>query len=686
MWRVLQDLSYGFRMLRKSPAVTAAAVLSLALGIGANVSIFSFANALLFRPLPVEDPGRLAVLTTSYQQDRYNATSYVDFHDIRDHNNVFSGVAAYFPFPMGLKGKERPEVVMGELVTSNFFDVLGVRPQIGRTFLPEEEAPNGALVAILSHRFWVTRLGADPRVVGTKVLLNSRPFEVVGIAPNGFFGLNTIVAPDVWVPVTTVGQTVPFPISLTGRYESWLSVVGRLKTGLTLQQGQAAMDALAANMADQLSPDPQNRKSYTLVEANRRRVGLQEPSDGTRRAAILLMCVVALVLLIACFNVANLQLARVSERSGEISVRFALGASRGQVFRQMLTENLILSLVAGALGMLFGVWGIELLLAAMPDTSVWMLEINAAPDGRVLLFTLLLSLASGVIAGIVPALHIVHPARLSGIKEQSQSVTRSRSRTRLQNSLVTAQIAVSVILLVNAGLFLRSLVNALRAYPGFDLQDGLLAEIDLGFGNYSESDGRTFCDRLLERVKSLPGVQRAALAVDIPLSSMRLQGRVLVDGYDAAPGERMVMHRNLVGPGYFETLGVPIVRGRGIDERDRADSRRVAVINETMARRYWRYGDAVGGFVRQGEEAWEVVGVARDGKYDALEETQQPYICFPLSQSRYVKRLNLVVRTSGPAQSLTAAATSPGPYGRTQNYRVSPSKPLNALKNQRNNF
>lgn len=645
-----QDLSYGFRMLRRSPAASTAAVLSLALGIGANVTIFSLANALLFRPLPVRDPDRLAVVTTSYPRDRYNPTSYPDFQDLRDHNDVFSGLAAYFPFPMGLKARDRPEVVMGQLVTSNFFDVVGVQPHLGRAFLPREDVPNGPLVAILSYRFWTTRLGADPAVLGTKVLLNSRPFEVVGIAPKGFYGLNTILIPDVWVPVNTAPQMLPFPVSLSGRSESWLLMVGRLKAGVTLPQAQSAMDALAANMADRLSPDPKNRKSFTLVEANRRRVGLQEPSDATRRAGIMLMCVAGLVLLIACFNVANLELARGSERRGEMAVRFALGASRAQVLRQLLTENLLLGMIAGAAGMLFALWGIALLLSAMPDSSIWTIEIDAAPDGRVLLFTLVSSLAAGLVAGIGPALYVARPAHLAALKERSSSVTQGRRRTALQSSLVAAQVAVSVVLLVTAGLFVRSVVNALRADPGFDLRQGLLAEIDLGFGSHGEAEGRALFDRLLERVRSLPGVERAALAVDMPLSAMHLQGRVTVDGYDPAPGERMVVHRNMVGPGYFETLGVPMVRGRAFDDRDRADSRRVVVINETMARRYWSGREALGGFVRQGDEAWEVVGVVRDGKYDSLEETAQPYACFPLAQSDYVRRLYLLVRLSGSAQ------------------------------------
>jgi predicted permease len=655
MQGLVQDLRYGARMLRRTPGVTAVAVLSLALGIGANVTNFSLANALLFRPLPVEDPDRLVVLTTSYRDSPYNPSSYADYRDLRDHNEVFSGMVAYTFFPMGLKGKDRPEVVMGQLVTWNFFDVLGVQPVVGRPFLPEEEqVPNGPSVAILSHRIWQTRFGSDPKIIGGKVLINSQPFEVVGVAPRGFYGLNTVVVPDVWVPVTTVEQTMSFPISLTNRYDNWLAVVGRLKSGLSLAQAQAGMDLLAKNMAEQLSPDPQNRKGFMLVEADRSRAGLHEPNDGMRKANIMLMCLVGLVLLIACFNVANLLLARATQRQKEIAVRLSLGASRWRILRQLLTESLMLSLLAGAAGMLFALWGVELLMASIPTFPGFLIEIDASPDVWVLGFTLLLSLASGVIFGLAPALQMIRPQQLSALRDQSQAVTRGRAQSGLQDSLVVAQVAVSVILLVSAGLFIQSLRNALQVDPGFDLRDGLVVEIDLGFGHYDEPKGRQFYDRLVKRVQVLPGVEAASLAVDMPLSEMRMQSHILVDGYESAPEERMQMRWNVVGPGYFETLGVPIVQGRGFTEQDREDSRRVAVINETMARRYWAGRNAIGGYVRRGDHRWEIIGIAKEGKYDDLDDQPKPYVCFPLRQEEFLRRLNLVIRTSVTPVTLMA--------------------------------
>lgn len=655
MQSVLQDLRYGARMLRRSPGVTVVAVLSVALGIGATVTNFSLANALLYRPLPVEDPDELVAVSTSFKDNPYNPSSYADYRDLRDENEAFSGLAAYFVFPMGLKGKDRPEVVMGQLVTWNFFDVLGVRPAVGRSFLPQEEqTPNGPAVAILSHRFWRTHFGSDPEIVGTKVLVNSHPFEVVGVAPEGFYGVNTVFAPDVWVPVTTVRQTMPFPISLSERYTSWLAMVGRLKPGVSLGQAQAGMNLLAENLAEQLSPDPQNRKGFTLVKADRSRAGLHQPNDQMRKANVMLMCLISLVLLIACFNVANILLARATQRQKEIAMRLSLGASRWRILRQLLTESLMLSMAAGAVGMLFALWGIELLMASLPTIPGFLIEIDTRPDIRVLGFTLLLSVLSGVIFGLAPALQAIHSQQLGALKDQSQAVTRSRGKSRLQSSLVVAQVAVSVILLVSAGLFIRSLQNALRVDPGFDLRDGLVMEVDLGFGEYDETKGRQFYNRLVQNVRSLPGVESASLDVDVPLSGMRIQNNVLVDGYEPAPDERMMMRWNVVGPAYFETLGVPIVQGRGFTEQDVEDSRSVAVVNEAAARRYWAGQNPVGGAVRQGGERSEIIGIARDGKYDELDEPPKPHVYFPLRQEEFVKRLNLIARTSVPPGHLMA--------------------------------
>ncbi len=650
-----QDLRYAARSLARAPGFLAVAVLSLALGIGANLTNFSLANALLFRPLPVQDPDRLVTVTTSYRDNPYNPTSYADFRDLRDYNEVFSGMAAYFFFPMSLKGNDQPEVVTGQLITWNFFDLLGVQPAMGRSFLPEEEQlQGGPLVAILSDRFWRTRFDADPEIVGKKILLNARPFEVVGVAPKGFFGINTVVFPDVWVPVMTVGETLPYPIDLNDRYSSWLALVGRLKPGLTLEQAQAGMDLVANNINDQTSTDPQYKKSFTLTEADRVRVGLHEPNDAMRKSSLMLMCLVGLVLLIACFNVANLLLARATQRQQEIAVRLSLGAPRWRVLRQLLVESLLLSLVAAAVGLLFALWGLELLLATIPEVPGFLIEIDATPDARVLGFGLLLALVSAVVFGLAPGLQMIRSRPLTALQDQSRGATRSRKRSYLQDILVATQVAVSVILLVTASLFLRSLRNANHVDPGFELHDGLVLELDLGFGQYSESEGRQFYDRLARQIRTVPGVETAALAVDMPLSQMHIQSYLLVDGYEPRADERMVMRINMVGSGYFEALGIPIVEGRAFSEQDRQDGARVAVINQTMARRYWAGRNPIGSFVRKDDQRWQVVGIAKDGKYDSLDEQPKPFAYFPLEQSPYVKRLNLIVGTVGEPETVIA--------------------------------
>jgi predicted permease len=643
----LQDLRYGLRMLAKNPGFTAVAVLTLALGIGANTAIFTAVNSLLLRPLPVEQPDQLvAIFTTHKGDDTYNPNSYPDYSDLRDHSQVFSGVAGHFYWPMSLKTAERPEIVMGQVVTSNYFTVLGVKPFLGRAFLPEEnETPGGHPVAILSYRSWKNGFDSDPQIIGKKVLINDYPFTVVGVTPKGFTGLSA-VAPAVWVPVTMIRQVIPYPISLTDRYDSWLLIVARLKPDVSIAQAEAAAKVLAANLNKEYPSSDNTEKSFSLVESNRNRIGTLNTTDGVQRVFALLMMVVGVVLLIACFNAANLQLARASGRQREIALRTSLGASRARILRQLLTESLLLSLLGGLGGLFVGAWASDLLLALQPP-SLFPIELNLSPDWRVFGFTLLLAVLAGILFGLSPALQATRSDQLGALKEQTPALSHSRAKARLQNALVVAQIALSLVLMITAGLFARSLQHTLAVDPGFNPRHALVVPVDLGFGQYSESEGRRFERQLIDHVKALPGVQSAALAVDMPLGQLHLHGFVTIAGYVPAPGEQMAMRRNVVGPDYFRTMGIPILEGRGFDDRDTENSRPVAVVNETMARRYWADQDPIGRTFENSGRDWEVVGVAKDGKYDALNETPQPYFCLPLRQTDFVKRLHLLVRTAG---------------------------------------
>jgi macrolide transport system ATP-binding/permease protein len=644
-WR---DLSYGARMLRKSPGFTIVAVLTLALGIGANTAIVTVVNSLLLRPLPVEQPDRLvAVFTTHKRDNTFNPSSYPDYLDLRDHNRVFSGVAGHFYWPMSLRTVEHPEIVMGEVATSNYFAVLGVKPFLGRAFLPEEgEIPGGHPVAVLSYRAWKTGFGSDRGIIGKKVLINDYPFTVVGVTPRGFTGLNTGIAPALWVPVTMIRQVIPYPISLTDRYDPWLLIAARLKPGVSLAEAGAAIRVLAANLDKAYPPSAGPGKSFSLVESNRNRIGTLNTTDGVQRLFALLLMVVGVVLLIACFNVANLHLARATGRQREIALRTALGASRARILRQLLTESVLLSLLGGLGGLFVGAWAVDLLLVLRPP-SLFPIELNLSPDWRVFLYALLLSGLAGILFGLSPALQSTRSDQLTALKEQTPALGRSRRKSRTQDALAVGQIALSLVLLVTTGLFARSLQQTLQVNPGFHAHNALVAPVDLGFGQYSEPEGRAFERHLVDRVKVLPGVKSAALAVDMPLGQIHLRGSVSIDGYVPAPGEQMVVRRNFVGPEYFQTMGIPILEGRGIEGRDTKDSRPVAVINQAMAQRYWPGRNPIGRTFNNSEKDWEVVGVIKNGKYDTLNEVPQPYFCSPLSQTDYVKRLYLVVRTLG---------------------------------------
>jgi predicted permease len=649
-----QDVIFALRILLKSPGVTAVAVLSLGLGIGANTANFSLINAFLLRPLPVQDPERLVSIMTTFQGsgDRQNHTSYPDYKDLRDRREVFSGLAAHFYFPMGLKTGEQAEVILGQIASWDYFSVLGVKPFLGRTFLPEEDkTPGTHPVAILSYRLWKNRLGADPGILGSTILINSHPFTVVGVAPEGFRGLSVILSPDVWVPTMMARQVSMFPVSFTSRYGSMLKLVGRLRPGITLAQAQAATDVLAANLAREY-PDSNETKRFLLMEADRNRIGLLGTTDEAKRLTAVLMGVVGLVLLIACFNVANLLLAKATGRQREIALRISLGAPRRRIVRQLLTESVLLSLLGGAAGVLIALWALEGFKALQPPISEFPIELTIAPDARVFGFTLMVSLASGVLFGLAPALQAIRSNQFAALKDQAFSTTASRGKSRLQKSFVVAEVALSLVLLITTGLLLRSLRNTLHVDPGFESRNGLLVPINLGFGQYGETKGRQFYRQVVERVQSLPGVVSAALALDVPLGQLHVRNSIEVDGYQAAPEERLVIRFNAVGPRYFETLGVPILRGRGFDQRDSLDTTPVAVINETMARRYWPGKDPIGRTIRTWDKTWEIVGVMKDGKYDTLDEPPQPYFCLPLEQVEYLKRVSLHVKTAGDPQAM----------------------------------
>ena len=656
METLLEDVRYGLRMWGKNPGFTAVAVVSLALGIGANTTIFSLGNALLLRPLPVEEPDRLVSVFTSYAGgDPYGQTSLPDYEDFRDRTDLFTGLAAYSWSLMGLRVGDRTKVVMGQVVTWNYFSVLGVHPYLGRGFLREEDQkPDTHPVAILSHRTWTSRFGSNPGILGQTVRLNDYPFTIVGIAPEGFHGPLSILAADVWVPTMMAKRALAW-VQLFGpdrRRDPFLYVLGRLKPGVSIVQAQAAMKVLAAQLEKEY-PRYNWGKSVTIVRADQNRVGTGNTDDAKALFA-LLMGVVIVVLAIACFNVANILLARATGRQWEMGLRVALGASRGRIVRQLLTESTLLALVAGVSGLLPSVWAFDLIGAWLRTTSGFPLEIDLNLDHRVLGFTLLLSVATGILFGLVPALKVNRASQFAVLRDRGLSLARTKGRVRIQNGFVVVQLALSLILLISTGLFLRSLQETLAVDPGFDPNNRLVVPINLNYGQYGEAEGRLLYRQLADRVRSLPGVRQAALAAFLPLSQTHGHHDVWVDGYVRARDESMLVKRNMVGPGYFETLGIPILKGRAIDERDKENTKPVAVINETMARRYWSGRDPIGGTIRVGNKVYEVVGVARDGKYGRLREKPGPYLCLPMTQHEYSEQFHLVVTASRDPRSMMA--------------------------------
>ncbi len=648
------DAGYALRQLRRSPRSTVLVILTLGLAMGAGTTIFTIANALLLRPFPVEEPESLVRVFTTRSGQTYGITSWPDYEDLRDGVDAFEGLAAFGLTTVGLRSPAGAEPVVAEMVTWNYFRVLGVQPALGRSFLPEEEAaPGAAPVAVLSHRAWIDRFAADPAVVGSTLYLSDVPYTVVGVAPEGFAGLSALIQPAVWVPSMMVGAAYPWEVNLQGRIDPWLNLVGRLRPGVTMAGAQASLDAVAAGLA-QAYPRDNRGKVFTATDLDRARIAPNETTDGARRMSWLLMTVAGLVLLTACFNVANLHLARAIERRREIALRSAVGASRWRIARQLFAEDLLLACAAGLAALLFADWAAEALWSLQPP-SEFPLQVDLSVDLRVVTFTAATALLAALLIATAPALEATRSRALAALHVGVFGPGRRRE-ARSQRVLVAGQLAFCAVVLLTAGLFLRSLRQALRIDPGFDLRWGLVAPVNLAYTQFDEDQARLFFEELDERIEELPGVRSASLSAAVPLGLSHGHHDVHIEGYEPGPDEWMLFKRNMVDGDYLRTLGIAVVRGRGIDDRDRADTQPVAVVNETMARRFWPDGDPIGKILRADLGVPRVVvGVIQDGKYSSLSEPHEPYLAIPLSQSGSHQRLLLTVRTEGEAAPLREA-------------------------------
>jgi predicted permease len=646
---MIQDLRFGFRMLLKNPGFTLIAVITLSLGIGANTAIFTLLDKALIRTLPVEQPHQLVTFVED-GSGTPGIFSYPLYADLRERNEVLSGVVAYDQQPFSLSDGNQSERVTGQIVTGNYFAVLGVRPALGRFFLPEEDrTPGTHPVAVIGHGLWRRRFGADPAVIGKSVSLNGYSYTIVGVASSEFTGTTRGTVNDVYVPMMMQGQTGPGRNGfLDNRNAGWLQLIGRLKPNVDRQQAQAAL-ALLVDGPGQTSPGAPGAKDSGKF-ANR--IFLMEGSRGhTDRVQDLslplklLMGVVGFVLLIACANVANLLLARASARRKEIAVRLAVGAGRFRIVRQLLTESAILAALGGGGGLLIAVWLSNLLLGFQQQTSDVPRSFDGRLDGRALGFALGVSLLTGIVFGLVPALVASKPDFVAALKEDTPGRGAGVRRLSLRNLLVVVQVALSLVVLIGAGLCLKSL-RALRAIdPGFEPAKVLTASFDLGRNAYDESRGRQFVAQLSERVAALPGVEAVSFARIVAFSDFEWIGPAIIE--DSKPQRANI---NFISPNYFQTLGIPLMSGREFTAQDTAGTPSVFIVNEAAARRYWPGHDAVGRRLNRGE----VIGVVRDSKEKGLTAESSPTVYKPLLQN-YMPDLTLHVRAATDALTMLAA-------------------------------
>jgi len=643
-----QDLRYAVRMLARSPVTTAVAVLVLALGLGPNTALFTLINAFLLRSAPgIQEPGRL-VSPRQTRDGSQVGISYPAYLHYRDHSQVLSGLAAYRRADLHLGYGDEPLRLTGALVSANYFDVLGVRPARGRFFRAEEnQTPGANPVAVLSHGLWEQRFGSNPQVLGQTVRLNGRPFTVVGVTAKGFRGTEVEAFCELWVPLAMYNQAIPGVLaSLKGWSFNWLDVVGRLRPAARLEQARTELRLLARQL-ELARPKEHQRVKLELKAAY---------EFGVDMYVAMLMAAFGALLLVACANVANLLLARAAARRQEIAVRLALGASRGRIVRQLLTESLLLCLLGAAAGLLLSLWTAPLLLHIVaPGGSPLAAEL--APDVRVLGFTLLLSFLSTLLCGLAPALGITKPALAPALKESASVPATGRSR--LRSLLVICQVSLSVVLLSGAGLLLKTVRNFYSFRPGFETRSILLVEVQPGLQRYDRAGLRLFYRQLLERAGTLPGVVSAGLATNVLAGGFFLV-RVAVEGREPAPGAPwMRFGYNVVAPAYFRTMGVPFLRGRDFDYRDDAQARPVIILNEALARRLWGREDPVGQRLRiRGETTTrEVVGVVRDVHHPALWQSPPANLYYPLFQSYPWDRsaVTLHLRTTASPALLAAA-------------------------------
>jgi predicted permease len=670
MHRFKQDVRFAWKSLSKSPVFTLVALVSIAFGIGANTAIFTLLDEVILRSLPVKDPGRLVLLYregANYGSNRGSqALSYPMYQDFRDQNTVFDGVFCRYQGPLSFSAGGVTERISGELVSGTYFQVLGVGASLGRVITPADNLHEGAHpVAVLSHRFWQNRFGGDPNVIGREIKLNNYPITVIGVSAKGFDGTDPAISPDVRVPMMMKKQMTPGWDALWDRRYSWINVFARLKPGVTLKQAQAQLNTIFHHVRQMEVKEKEfaNTTPYTREQFLKASLKFQPASNGKSelceafsKPLWILMAVVGFVLLVACANLANLMIARASGRQKEIAVRLAMGARRIHIVQQLLIESLILSFAGAIGGIILAFATVKILLSFVPTSGMEM-TLSATPDVRVFLFTLAIAVLSAVLFGLLPALQTTRPDVSDVLKDQASNLSGSGKQVSFRKLLVVAQVSLSLLLLIGAGLFIKSLRNLKRVNPGFQPSNLVAFDTDPTLNNYPPERTHQMYRDLLARLRATPGVQSAGAAMMRILANDEWDSTISVEGYEPKPGEDMQAFTNSIEPGYFATLGIPLLEGRDFDARDTGPEETVAIVNRSFAQHYFGNRTAIGKHVGFGGNPgtklkMEIIGIVADAKYTALRDSIQRQLFIPTDQVKNGIALTTFVRTTLPSEQM----------------------------------
>lgn len=688
------DFSYALRTLRKNPGFTFVAILSLALGIGANTAIFSLMNQILLRLLPVERPREVVQLdhTGPNRGSTWNdkSWSYFMYRDLRDKATSLAGLVGHFPTSFSFSEGGQTERVRGDIVSGNYFQVLGVQPTIGRLLTPEDDKKLGAHpVAVITHGFWVQRFGGNPDVLNKKVLINGQPFTIIGVAERGFNGLDLGRYTDVMAPITMKKQLTPTWNGLDDRRTLWLQVYGRLKPGVTREQAQAELQAIyhpiiemELQQMDKVSERFRKAfldKKLVLLDGSH---GNADSRASMSKPLIVLMCMVGMVLLIACANLANLLMARSTGRRKEIAIRLAMGASRGQVIRQLLVESILLGVLGGVAGLIVASWTVDFLMLTMNNDAQLLARGPHYFDWRVMSFNIVLSVLTGLIFGLIPALQSTKSDVAPALKDEAGSISMTGVHVRFRKALIASQVALSLLLLIAAGLFAKSLYNLKSLNPGFRADSLVQFEVDTSLNAYDNARTIDFYRRLQENLERTPGVQGVGMSANAVMDNDISRSTVAVQGYESKEGEDVQPLVNTVGPHFFRTFGIPLVSGRDFTERDILGAPKAAIINESFAKYFYKGENPLGRRFRFGGRGEtfdiEIVGVVKDSKHGSLREKAWRAVFIPYSQNEHMGGFVYYVR----------AAMDPAAIGATIRREVSridanmPVARIQTLENQ----